>query len=172
MRQFRPDHANTAIISSGQLYDSHSLAIGLPRLSTIFQRPDTYLKSHWNSNSVSSSTLASNCDLRRPRIHLIKSSVSFNPCIQISYYEPTQPPILSVENLPLLPRQDEGRYCAPWKGGTTSTTPARRAGHCGLKSGCGKNVTARSILRIVEAGRIEQGNIWLQQPGLTASGWT
>ncbi|MEZ4557086.1 MAG: ABC transporter ATP-binding protein [Caldilineaceae bacterium] len=34
------------------------------------------------------------------------------------------------------------------------------------ESGCGKSVTARSILRIVEeSGRIEEGHIWLRLPG-------
>ncbi|MEZ4719056.1 MAG: ABC transporter ATP-binding protein [Caldilineaceae bacterium] len=43
--------------------------------------------------------------------------------------------------------------------------PGKTLGIVG-ESGCGKSVTARSILRIVEeSGRIEEGHIWLRLPG-------
>ncbi len=77
---------------------------------------------------------------------------------------PAQPPILSVENLHTYFRQDEGVVRAV-EGANFDLYPGQTLGIVG-ESGCGKSVTARSILRIVEEpGRIEQGNIWLQQPG-------
>lgn len=77
---------------------------------------------------------------------------------------PAQPPILSVENLHTYFRQDEGVVRAV-EGASFDLYPGQTLGIVG-ESGCGKSVTARSILRIVEEpGRIEQGNIWLQQPG-------
>ncbi len=73
-------------------------------------------------------------------------------------------PILSIENLHTYFRQDEGVVRAV-EGASFDLYPGKTLGIVG-ESGCGKSVTARSILRIVEEpGRIENGNIWLQQPG-------
>jgi oligopeptide/dipeptide ABC transporter ATP-binding protein len=77
-------------------------------------------------------------------------------------------PILSVENLHTYFRQDEGIVRAV-EGASFDLYPGQTLGIVG-ESGCGKSVTARSILRIVEEpGKIEQGNIWLQQTGSNGS---
>jgi len=77
-------------------------------------------------------------------------------------------PILSVENLHTYFRQDEGVVRAV-EGASFDLYPGKTLGIVG-ESGCGKSVTARSILRIVEEpGKIMQGNIWLQQPGSNGS---
>ena len=73
-------------------------------------------------------------------------------------------PILSVENLHTYFRQEEGVVRAV-EGASFDLYPGQTLGIVG-ESGCGKSVTARSILRIVEKpGRIEQGHIWLRLPG-------
>jgi len=80
----------------------------------------------------------------------------------------TQPPILSVENLHTYFRQEEGVVRAV-EGASFDLYAGQTLGIVG-ESGCGKSVTARSILRIVEQpGRIEQGNIWLRLPGQNGS---
>ena len=77
-------------------------------------------------------------------------------------------PILSVENLHTYFRQEEGVVRAV-EGASFDLYPGQTLGIVG-ESGCGKSVTARSILRIVEKpGRIEQGNIWLRLPGQNGS---
>jgi ABC-type dipeptide/oligopeptide/nickel transport system ATPase component len=74
----------------------------------------------------------------------------------------SQAPILSVENLHTYFRQDEGIVRAV-EGASFDLYAGQTLGIVG-ESGCGKSVTARSILRIVEEpGRIEQGHIWLQR---------
>ena len=80
--------------------------------------------------------------------------------------EPTAPiaeqPILSVQNLRTYYHQDEGIVRAV-DGVSFDVYPGRTLGIVG-ESGCGKSVTARSILRIVEkSGKIESGNIWLRR---------
>ena len=74
--------------------------------------------------------------------------------------EPTAPiaeqPILSVQNLRTYYHQDEGIVRAV-DGVSFDVYPGRTLGIVG-ESGCGKSVTARSILRIVEkSGKIESG---------------
>jgi peptide/nickel transport system ATP-binding protein len=71
-------------------------------------------------------------------------------------------PILSVRNLKTYFFQDEGIVKAV-DGASFDVYPQRTLGIVG-ESGCGKSVTARSILRIVERpGRIEEGEIVLRQ---------
>ncbi len=54
--------------------------------------------------------------------------------------------------------------CAPWMGRRSTSSPAARSASS-ARSGCGKSVTARSILRIVERpGRVESGEILLRRP--------
>ena len=74
-------------------------------------------------------------------------------------------PILSVHNLKTYFYQDEGIVKAV-DGASFDVYPQRTLGIVG-ESGCGKSVTARSILRIVERpGRIVEGEIILrQEPG-------
>jgi peptide/nickel transport system ATP-binding protein len=73
-----------------------------------------------------------------------------------------QRPILSVRNLKTYFFQDEGVVKAV-DGASFDVYPLRTLGIVG-ESGCGKSVTARSILRIVEQpGRIEEGEIILRQ---------
>ena len=70
-------------------------------------------------------------------------------------------PILSVRDLQTWFHQDEGIVRAV-DGASFDLEPGRTLGIVG-ESGCGKSVTARSILRIVERpGRVEAGEIWLQ----------
>jgi peptide/nickel transport system ATP-binding protein len=71
-------------------------------------------------------------------------------------------PILEVRNLRTWFHQDEGAVRAV-DGASFSLLPGQTLGIVG-ESGCGKSVTARSILRIVERpGRIEGGEIWLRK---------
>ena len=71
-------------------------------------------------------------------------------------------PILEVRNLKTYFQQDEGVVRAV-DGASFTLHPGRTLGIVG-ESGCGKSVTARSILRIVERpGRIVGGEIWLRR---------
>ncbi|MEZ4860529.1 MAG: ABC transporter ATP-binding protein [Caldilineaceae bacterium] len=71
-------------------------------------------------------------------------------------------PILSINNLKTYFHQDEGIVRAV-DGVSFDVYPGKTLGIVG-ESGCGKSVTARSILRIVEqGGRIEGGEIWLRR---------
>jgi peptide/nickel transport system ATP-binding protein len=71
-------------------------------------------------------------------------------------------PILEVKDLKTYFTQDEGVVRAV-DGASFALQPGRTLGIVG-ESGCGKSVTARSILRIVERpGRIESGEIWLRR---------
>jgi peptide/nickel transport system ATP-binding protein len=75
---------------------------------------------------------------------------------------PMAEPILEVRNLKTYFLQDEGVVRAV-DGASFALEPGRTLGIVG-ESGCGKSVTARSILRIVERpGRIEDGEIWLRR---------
>src|SRR5437867_10329979 len=70
--------------------------------------------------------------------------------------------LLSVRNLQTYFFSDEGTTKAV-DGATFDVLPGRTLGIVG-ESGCGKSVTARSILRIVERpGRIVGGEIWLRR---------
>jgi oligopeptide/dipeptide ABC transporter ATP-binding protein len=72
-------------------------------------------------------------------------------------------PILSVRDLKTYFFQDEGVVRAV-DGASFDVYPQRTLGIVG-ESGCGKSVTARSILRIVERpGRIVEGEILLRRP--------
>src|SRR5262245_58999502 len=74
------------------------------------------------------------------------------------------PAILSVRDLRTYFFQDEGTVRAV-DGASFDVYPARTLGIVG-ESGCGKSVTARSILRIVERpGRIVSGTIVLRRAG-------
>src|SRR5215468_2825776 len=76
-------------------------------------------------------------------------------------------PLLSVRNLHTYFAQDEGIVKAV-DGVTLEMNPGATLGIVG-ESGCGKSVTARSILRIVDRpGRIVDGEIWFRRP--TANG--
>ena len=76
-------------------------------------------------------------------------------------------PILSVRNLHTYFHQDEGVVRAV-DGASFDVFPGRTLGVVG-ESGCGKSVTARSILQIVDrGGHIESGEILLNTP--TGSG--
>ncbi len=71
-------------------------------------------------------------------------------------------PILSVKDLKTYFYQDEGIVQAV-DGASFDLYPGRTLGIVG-ESGCGKSVTARSILGIVERpGRVVDGEIWLRQ---------
>ncbi len=71
------------------------------------------------------------------------------------------PPILSVRNLKTYYFQDEGVVRAV-DGASFDVFTGRTLGIVG-ESGCGKSVTARSILRIVEeTGEITEGEIWFR----------
>lgn len=71
-------------------------------------------------------------------------------------------PILSVKNLKTFFYQDEGIVQAV-DGASFDIYAGRTLGIVG-ESGCGKSVTARSVLRIVERpGRIVDGEIWLRR---------
>ncbi|HEX9116924.1 MAG TPA: ABC transporter ATP-binding protein [Anaerolineae bacterium] len=73
-------------------------------------------------------------------------------------------PLLAVRNLKTYFYQDEGVVKAV-DGASFALAPGKTLGIVG-ESGCGKSVTARSILRIVEQpGRIVEGEILLQRPG-------
>jgi peptide/nickel transport system ATP-binding protein len=72
-------------------------------------------------------------------------------------------PLLSVRNLKTSFFQDEGTTKAV-DGATFDVHPGKTVGIVG-ESGCGKSVTAQSILRIVESpGRIVDGEIILTRP--------
>jgi peptide/nickel transport system ATP-binding protein len=72
-------------------------------------------------------------------------------------------PILSVRGLCTWFHQDEGIVRAV-DGASFDLEPGHTLGIVG-ESGCGKSVTARSILRIVERpGRVESGEILLRRP--------
>ncbi|MCE7986593.1 MAG: ABC transporter ATP-binding protein [Caldilinea sp. CFX5] len=72
-------------------------------------------------------------------------------------------PILSIKELKTYFHQDEGVVRAV-DGVSFDVYPGKTLGIVG-ESGCGKSVTARSILRIVDqGGRIEGGEIWLRRP--------
>ncbi|MCL4860490.1 MAG: ABC transporter ATP-binding protein [Caldilineaceae bacterium] len=74
-----------------------------------------------------------------------------------------QSAILSVKNLKTYFYQDEGIVRAV-DGVSFDVHAGKTLGIVG-ESGCGKSVTARSILRIVDrGGRIEGGEIWLRRP--------
>ncbi len=71
-------------------------------------------------------------------------------------------PILEVRDLKTYFTQDEGVVRAV-DGASFALQPGKTLGNVG-ESGCGKSVTARSILRIVERpGKIEGGEIWLRR---------
>ncbi len=72
-------------------------------------------------------------------------------------------PLLSVRNLHTYFAQDEGIVKAV-DGVSLEMNPGATLGVVG-ESGCGKSVTARSILRIVDRpGRIVEGEIWFRRP--------
>jgi peptide/nickel transport system ATP-binding protein len=74
------------------------------------------------------------------------------------------PPILEVRGLRTYFFQDEGTVKAV-DGASFEVYPGRTLGVVG-ESGCGKSVTARSVLRIVERpGRIVSGEIHLRRDG-------
>src|SRR6476659_2667897 len=82
-------------------------------------------------------------------------------------------PLLSVRNLRTSFFQDEGTTKAV-DGASFDVAPGKTLGIVG-ESGCGKSVTARSILRIVDRpGRIVEGEIWFRRPSANggASGMT
>src|SRR6266851_5473181 len=73
-------------------------------------------------------------------------------------------PLLSVRNLKTYFAQDEGTVKAV-DGVSFDVAPGATLGIVG-ESGCGKSVTARSILRIVDRpGRIIDGEIHFRRPG-------
>src|SRR5215510_7293010 len=73
-------------------------------------------------------------------------------------------PLLSVRNLHTYFAQDEGTVKAV-DGVSLEMSERATLGIVG-ESGCGKSVTARSILRIVDRpGRIVDGEIWFRRPG-------
>src|SRR5437016_12774655 len=73
-------------------------------------------------------------------------------------------PLLSVRNLKTYFSQDEGTVKAV-DGVSFAMMPGATLGIVG-ESGCGKGVTARSILRIVDRpGRIVEGAIHFRRPG-------
>ena len=73
-------------------------------------------------------------------------------------------PLLSVRGLKVQFAQDEGTVKAV-DGVSFDLQPGATLGIVG-ESGCGKSVTARAILRIVDRpGRITEGEIWFQRPG-------
>src|SRR5499425_2144220 len=80
----------------------------------------------------------------------------------------TTTPLLSVRNLRTYFHQDEGTVKAV-DGVTFDLLPGGTLGIVG-ESGCGKSVTARSILRIVDRpGRIVDGEIWFRRPSTNGS---
>jgi oligopeptide/dipeptide ABC transporter ATP-binding protein len=80
------------------------------------------------------------------------------------------PPLLSVRDLKTYFPQDEGTVKAV-DGVSFDLMPGATLGIVG-ESGCGKSMTARSILRLVERpGRIVEGEIWFRRPnGAAANG--
>jgi peptide/nickel transport system ATP-binding protein len=86
--------------------------------------------------------------------------------LQTALPQPSVPvadqPILSVQDLRTYYYQDEGIVRAV-DGASFDVFAGKTLGIVG-ESGCGKSVTARSILRIVErSGRIDSGAIWLRR---------
>src|SRR6266581_5737946 len=80
-------------------------------------------------------------------------------------------PILSVRDLKTYFRPDEGIVRAV-DGASFDLYPGHTLGIVG-ESGCGKSVTARSILRIVDRpGRIIEGEIHFHRPGGNGTGQT
>jgi peptide/nickel transport system ATP-binding protein len=79
-------------------------------------------------------------------------------------------PLLSVRDLKTYFPQDEGTVKAV-DGVSFDLMPGATLGIVG-ESGCGKSMTARSILRLVERpGRIVEGEIWFRRPnGAAANG--
>src|SRR6266545_8305594 len=78
--------------------------------------------------------------------------------------EPAGRPLLSVRDLRTYFVSDEGTTRAV-DGATFDVRPGKTLGIVG-ETGCGKSVTARSILRIVERpGRVVGGEILLQRNG-------
>src|SRR6267154_1442976 len=78
------------------------------------------------------------------------------------------PPLLSVRDLKTYFPQDEGTVKAV-DGVSFDLLPGATLGIVG-ESGCGKSITARSILRLVDRpGRIVEGEIWFRRPGAAAS---
>jgi peptide/nickel transport system ATP-binding protein len=76
--------------------------------------------------------------------------------------------LLSVRNLKTYFQQDEGLVRAV-DGVSFDLYPGGTLGVVG-ESGCGKSITARSILRIVDRpGRIVEGEIWFRRTGSGAS---
>ena len=76
-------------------------------------------------------------------------------------------PLLSVRNLETQFPQDEGVVRAV-DGASFDLLPGKTLGIVG-ESGCGKSVTTRSILQILERpGRIASGEIWLNRPNAPA----
>ncbi len=72
-------------------------------------------------------------------------------------------PLLSVRDLKTHFLLDEG-VVRPSTGSASTSTPARVFGIVG-ESGCGKSVTMKSVLRIVETpGKIVRGQILLRRP--------
>ena len=81
---------------------------------------------------------------------------------------PSGPPILSVRGLKTYFRAEEGVVRAV-DGVSLDVHEGRTLGIVG-ESGCGKSITARSILGIVDRpGRIEEGEIWLRLGGANAA---
>jgi peptide/nickel transport system ATP-binding protein len=80
-------------------------------------------------------------------------------------------PVLSVQDLRTYYYQDEGVVRAV-DGASFDVFAGKTLGIVG-ESGCGKSVTARSILRIVErSGRIESGAIWLRRQSASGQSQT
>src|SRR5262245_6928372 len=78
-------------------------------------------------------------------------------------------PLLSVRDLKTYFAQDEGVVKAV-DGVSFDLYPGVTLGVV-CESGCGKSVTARSILRIVDRpGRIVEGEIWFRRPGANGGG--
>src|SRR5436189_3691374 len=83
----------------------------------------------------------------------------------------TREPLLSVRNLKTYFAQDEGLVKAV-DGVSFDMMPGATLGIVG-ESGCGKSVTARSILRIVDrTGRIVEGEILFRRPAANAGATT
>src|SRR5262245_19089539 len=83
----------------------------------------------------------------------------------------SRPPLLSVRNLKTYFAQDEGTVRAV-DGVNLDLYPGATLGIVG-ESGCGKSVTARSILRIVDRpGRIVEGEIHFRRPANDGPGAT
>ena len=79
-----------------------------------------------------------------------------------------QEALLSVRNLKTYFQQDEGLVRAV-DGVSFDMRPGVTLGVVG-ESGCGKSITARSILRIVDRpGRIVEGEIWFRREGAGAA---